>query len=153
MWNRKSSVTLSLVVCLIMTALLTAAVCLGPWVVDRWFGAYRGWNPASIGYMLTLFVSTFYPCAVFAYGALYNLVRLLLNIRRDDTFVPRNVVYLRRISWCCFIVAGITAVSCAFYLPYAMVAIAAAFAGLMLRVVKNVMQSAVEIREENELTI
>ena len=33
------------------------------------------------------------------------------------------------------------------------VAVAAAFVGLMLRVVKNVMESAVAIKEENELTI
>jgi hypothetical protein len=40
-----------------------------------------------------------------------------------------------------------------FYIPFLFVAIAAAFVGLMLRVVKNVMQNAVEISEENELTI
>jgi hypothetical protein len=33
------------------------------------------------------------------------------------------------------------------------VAIAAAFMGLLLRIVKNVMQSAVIIKTENELTI
>lgn len=153
MWNRKHSVTLSIVVCYVVVFLLTAAVFFCPWVVEQYFGSYRGWNTASVGYMQSLFAVTFYPCAVFAYAALYNLVRLLYNIRRDDTFIHRNVVYLRRISWCCFIVAGITAVGCVFYLPYAMVAVAAGFAGLMLRVVKNVMQSAVEIREENELTI
>ena len=40
-----------------------------------------------------------------------------------------------------------------FYLPFCFIAVAAGFVGLMLRIVKNVMQSAVEIREENELTI
>ena len=40
-----------------------------------------------------------------------------------------------------------------FTIPFLMVAVAAGFVGLMLRVVKNVMQAAVEIREENELTI
>ena len=36
---------------------------------------------------------------------------------------------------------------------FLLVAAAAAFVGLMLRIVKNVMQNAVAISEENELTI
>ena len=153
MWNRKHSATLSIVVCWVVVAVLTAAVFTFPWIVDEWFGSYRGWNENSVEYMMTLLLSTFYPCAVLAYVTLYNLIRMLCNIRREQVFIQRNVTHLRRISWCCFGVAGITLVSCVFYLPYLMIGVAAGFVGLMLRVVKNVMQSAVEIREENELTI
>ena len=49
--------------------------------------------------------------------------------------------------------AVITLVSGVCYIPYLFIAVAAAFVGLMLRVVKNVMQNAVFINEENELTI
>lgn len=153
MWNSKKSATLSIVVCWGVVTALTIAAFLCPWLVNEWFGSYRGWNLASVKYMMTLFVVTFYPCAVLGYAALYNLIRLLFNIRQEQIFIHRNVAYLRRISWCCFGVATITLASCVFYVPYLMVGVAAGFAGLMLRVVKNVMQSAVEIREENELTI
>ncbi|MBQ6708146.1 MAG: DUF2975 domain-containing protein [Clostridia bacterium] len=90
---------------------------------------------------------------VFAYITLYSLLRLLFNIKKDGIFIPPNTQYLRRISWCCFAVAVITFIGGLFYIPFLFISVAAAFVGLMLRVVKNVMQSAVEIKAENELTI
>ncbi len=155
MWNSKKSVTLSIVVCWVVVVILTVCVFFGPWIVESWFAKYRGWDAGSTGMLQVscLFKMAFYPCAVFAYVTLYSLIRLLFNIQKEEIFIHKNVTYLRRISWCCFAVALITLVSGVFYLPYMMVAVAAAFVGLMLRVVKNVLQSAVEIREENELTI
>lgn len=155
MWNRERSVTLSIVVCFIFVAILTAGLFLGPWVVKMWFGAYHGWGEDSIAMqeMLKLFKLCFYPCAVFAYVTLYNLLALLFNIKKEVIFVNQNVKYLRCISWCCFAVAFITLIGGLFYIPFCFVAVAAAFVGLMLRVVKNVMQNAIEIKEESELTI
>lgn len=155
MWNRKRSVTLSVIVCFIFTAILTAGLFLGPWAVKMWFVTFRQWREDSSAMrdMLTLFVSCFYPCAVLGYITLYSLIRMLFNIKEDKIFIHANVKYLRCISWCCFVVAFITLVGGIFYIPFCAVAIAAAFMGLMLRVVKNVMQNAVEINTENQLTI
>ncbi len=155
MWNRKRSVTLSIVVCFIFVGILTAALFLGPWFVKFWFTVYRGWveNGTAMQNMSTIFAICFYPCALFAYITLYSLLKLLFNIKKQEIFINNNVKYLRRISWCCFIVAVITFVGGVFYVPFLFVAVAAAFVGLMLRVVKNVMQNAVEINQENELTI
>ena len=155
MWNRKRSVTLSIVVCFIFAGILTAALFVGPWFVKFWFSVYRGWNAngEAMQNMSTLFAACFYPCAFFAYTTLYSLLKLLFNIKKQDIFIDKNVKYLRRISWCCFAVSFITLIGGVFYVPFLLVAVAAAFVGLMLRVVKNVMQNAVEINEENELTI
>ncbi len=155
MWNRKRSVTLSIVVCFIFVGILTATLFIGPWFVKTWFTAYRGWteNSKAVSDMLTLFMACFYPCAVFAYVTLYSLLKVLFNIKKDQIFIYNNVKYLRRISWCCFVVALITLVGGIFYVPFLLVASAAAFVGLMLRIIKNVMQNAVAISEENELTI
>lgn len=155
MWNRRRSETLSIAVCYICAAILTAGLFLGPWVVKLWFTVYRGWDAdsAAMQDMLTLFSACFYPCAVFAYITLYSLLKLLFNIKKDDIFIQPNVSYLRRIAWCCFAVAFITLVGGVFYLPFLFAAVAAGFVGLMLRVVKNVMESAVQIKAENELTI
>ncbi len=155
MWNRKHSVALSIVVCFAFVGILTAALFAGPWFVKIWFTVYRGWteNGAAMQNMSTLFAACFYPCALFAYITLYSLLKLLFNIKNDEIFIHSNVKYLRRISWCCFAVSIITLIGGVFYVPFLFVATAAAFVGLMLRVVKNVMQNAVEINEENELTI
>ncbi|MDO4608646.1 MAG: DUF2975 domain-containing protein [Clostridia bacterium] len=155
MWNSKKSVNLSIVVCFIFVAILTAGLFLGPWAVELWFRVYRGWSAdsATMSRMITLFKACYYPSAVFAYITLYSLINLLFNIKKQEIFILANVKYLRRISWCCFAVAFITLIGGVFYIPFAAIAVAAAFVGLMLRIVKNVMQNAVEINDENQLTI
>lgn len=155
MWNSKRSASVSVAVCFAFVAILTAGLFLGPWAVKMWLCLYRGFaeDSAVLSRMVKLFVVCFYPCAVFAYVTLYSLIRLLLNIQKEETFIRKNVRYLRRISWCCFAVAVITLVCGMQYIPYLFIAVAAAFVGLMLRVVKNVMENAVELKTENELTI
>ena len=49
--------------------------------------------------------------------------------------------------------AVITFFSGYFYLPFYIISVAAAFFSLILRVIKNVFRSAIEIKAENELTI
>ena len=129
MWNRKRSVTLSIAVCFVFAVILTMGLFLGPWTVKMWFSLYRGLDPDG------------------------EDLRLLLNIGGVYIFVNENVRSLRRISWCCFAVALITGLGGVQYIPFLFIAIAAAFMGLLLRIVKNVMQSAVIIKTENELTI
>lgn len=155
MWNRKRSVTLSIAVCFVFAVILTMGLFLGPWTVKMWFSLYRGLDPdgENLRKLLTLFKACFYSCVPFGYITLYSLIRLLLNIKGDEIFVNENVRSLRRISWCCFAVALITGLGGVQYIPFLFIAIAAAFMGLLLRIVKNVMQSAVIIKTENELTI
>lgn len=155
MWTRKHSVTLSLIFTIIITVLVTAAAFFGPLGMRLWFCSYRGWavDGEAFANILNIFYIFFYPCATFAYVALYSLFRLLNNIRKEAIFIRPNVKYLRVISWCCFIIATLSFIGGFFYLPLLFVAVAASFVGLLLRIVKNVLQNAVEIREENDLTI
>ncbi len=155
MWNSKKSVSLSIIVCFVFVAILTCGLFLGPYGMKLWFTLYRGFNEngEALQSMMKLFKGCFYPSAVFAYTTLYCLIKLLFNIKKQEIFISRNVSYLRIISWCCFAVALITLIGGFYYVPFLLIAVAAAFVGLMLRVVKNVMQNAVEIKEENELTI
>jgi len=155
MWSKNKSVTVSIAVCFLFTVILTLALFLGPWAIKAWFTIYRGWEEhgLAIQKMITLFLCCFYPSVPFAYLTLYSLLRLLFNIQGEKIFILQNVSYLRRISWSCIAVFLITLVGGIFYLPFLFVSVAAGFVGIMLRVVKNVMQSAAEIKTENELTI
>ena len=94
-----------------------------------------------------------YLCCLPALAALFALDRLLANMKKHEVFVHPNVRYLRIISWCCFAVAAFLGCAVYYYLVFAAVAIVAAFFGLILRVVKNVIQQAVAIKEENDFTI
>ena len=155
MWNKDKSVVLSIAACFIFAVILTLLVFLGPWAVRIWFTEFRGMkaNSPVTQHLCTVFSLCFYPCAPFGFLTLYSLLRLLFNIKGEEIFTLQNVKYLRRISWSCIAVAGITLVGGMYYLPFLFVTVAAAFVGLMLRVVKNVMQSAAELKAENELTI
>lgn len=81
---------------------------------------------------------------------LFSLDRLLANIRKKDVFINRNVKHLRVISWCSFAVSVILFISGVYYLLFLLIAVAAAFFGLILRVVKNVIEQAVAIKNEND---
>jgi len=95
-----------------------------------------------------------YACIAFALVALFSLDLLLRNIKKDAVFCRQNIKCLRIISWCCFAVAVITL--CGFPLIHIVlifVSGAAAFFGLLMRVVKNVIDAACEIKDENDFTI
>jgi len=95
-----------------------------------------------------------YASLVLAAFLLITLDRLLRNIRKGDVFIFGNVKALRMISWTCFAVAILMLVSgIVVSLPFLAISIAAGFFGLIIRVVKNVIAAAVELKNENDYTI
>ena len=97
----------------------------------------------------------FLAIATFVYLVIYRLIRLMLNIKKDKVFVPENVAYLRRVSWDCFGVATVCVVGGLLYkdLPFALfmlMAFIAATIGLILWVIKNVLESATEQKPETD---
>ena len=115
----------------------------------RW---YFGNSPAAQSIHLA-FRITIYCCAVPGFFLLLCLHRLLRNIRRERVFEKENVTLLRVISWLCIAVGVVTLVSGLYYTSFFLVAAAAAFCGLIVRVVKNVFEQAIAIKTENDYTI
>lgn len=155
MWNYKKSVIVSIIVCYFLAVVLVGLVFAGPYAFELYMTAYRGFSAEgeALKMLKNVFGYCFYPSAVFAGIILYSLLRLLHNIRAERVFIKANANYLRNVSWCCFAIAIITFGGAFFYMPFMFVALAGGFLGLLLRVLKNVMQAAVEISEENDLTI
>lgn len=155
MWSSKKSVDFSIVVCGLVSLALVGLLFFGPKLFWLYMTEYRGIAPTSavLQMLRSVFTCTFYPSAVFAAWILFSLIKLLLNIRNGNVFVPENVRYLKMVSWCCVIIGIITLVGGRYYMPFLFVACAGFFVGMLLRVLKNVMQKAVEIKEENDLTV
>lgn len=155
MWKRKHSIKLSLAVCYFLSVLLFVLLFAMPWLFDHYMLNIRGFtiDGAAVKLIKIVSICCFYSCAVFAGVILYSLISLLRNILHGNIFVDKNVKNLRVIAWSCFIIAIITFVGGLLYLPFMFIAFAVAFVGIFIRVLKNIMQSAVEIREENDLTI
>ncbi|MDE6385331.1 MAG: DUF2975 domain-containing protein [Eubacterium sp.] len=103
----------------------------------------------------------FYVIVPAGYVALICIDKLLSNIKTEIVFDCRNVKLLRTISWSCFFAAivcllAFVIICIAKEWPSVFLVILAAgagFMGLVVRVVKNVFESAIKIKEENELTI
>ena len=148
--NKNISTIISLIICFASSAALVILVFTMP-AFFRWF--YYTLNGIYAEAVIKTVVTAFYFCAPFAAAALFLLIRLLLNIRKDKTFISDNVLYIRIISYCCYCVMIVTAVFGFKYFPLYVITFAMAVVGTLLRVMKNILQSAVEIKEENELTI
>ena len=150
-WDSKKSITLSLILCYTAAACVLAAMVFGPWIVEKYYTIGRHMTPKPEDYAMILSVA--YPMAVPVLTAIFSLVGMLYRIRRESPFSVKNVRTLRFISWCCFLVALITFVGGFFKIPFWLYTAASLFLGVILRVIKNVMQQAVELREENDLTV
>lgn len=98
-------------------------------------------------------VAAFYICCPAAWIALYKIHRLLKNVLKDTIFTNETATLLRHLSWCCAFVAAVSLVTTYFCHIFFTFTIGAAFMTLILRVLKNVMAKAVQLKEENELTI
>lgn len=147
MWNAKKSVTLSLICNRLVMAAVVAVGFGTPWLVNTYVVYWNKRPDVAQPLMVTLFGS----CIV-AFVALMCLDKLLRNIRGNQVFIRENVILLRRISWCCFGVALI--LFCSYYYLFFLIAgIAGAFIGLILRVVKNVIEEAIVLKNESDLTI
>gem|GEM_PF-167065 len=147
-WDKSKSLILSRVMVYVFFAALVAAVITLPWMLEWYFDRMQKDRALLTPLMIGLWIS-----AVWAFGALFCLDRLLWNMARSLVFIPENVRYLRALSWCCFAVSALLIAFCASYLPGAALAVLAAFAGLIVRVVKNAFNKAVDLQRESDLTV
>lgn len=153
-WTDNMSLTLSRVI-VYMLAVIFALACV--YVATSFL--VSGWEPFFLARLEAHeldpagFCVTFYICAVFAFTALFFLNKLLKNVKDQQLFIDENVKILRILSWCCYLVGIVMAVYSIWAYPFIIIAAAAAFFGLIIRVLKNVFAKAVEMREENDGTI
>ena len=101
---------------------------------------------------LAVFIG-FYVSAAMVFPALWDLDVLLRNILKREIFIPRNVTSIRRVRWYCLGVAAVCLPAALFYPPLIFMSIIMFFLTLILSVLGEVMAAAVEIREENDLTV
>jgi len=148
-WNKSKSMVLSLVLVVLFGLLLLGVDLLG-WALCG-IAAERFQTLA--GDRVRLLV-TVYLCSVFAWICLYCLFRLLLNLWNGKVFEEDNVRYLRATSWCCVAVAVICLAAAIWYCALLVViAGAAGFMGLIVRIVKNIFRQAIDMKNELDFTV
>ena len=147
-WSKNSSIELSRI-CVVLFMILLAALDIGCYWAVQWFVEIRlmYWQYG------VLMMVTIYLCSSFGWVLLVRLWQLLQNIRAQLVFDAKNVRLLRQVSWCCVGAGAVCLVSCLYYLPFIAVAIAAGFMALIVRIIKNIFQQAIDMKAELDLTI
>ncbi len=149
MWTKSKSLLLSYVIVWVVLALLVAAVFLIP----QFASWYEQFMPVPVRSMRMSLSVTLYASLAPAFAAMLRLRGLLANIRQNQVFVQQNTRHLRVLSYCCWAESAVF-FGFGFVRPTSFVlSFAAFFFGLILRVLKNVFEKAVELREENDAVI
>ena len=115
----------------------------------RWYSGIRMLTEAEQKAILL----AFYACAVFVELAFFQVDRLLTAILAGKVFLRKNVRRIRIIQWCCAAVSLLCVFAAVFYLPLIFLVVIMAFLSLSVGVIASVLDRAVVIREENDLTI
>lgn len=144
----KISATVSLVVVSVFTLLMIVVAIGAPWL----FKLYTEFFDRA-KYVYTPLLVTYYFALIPGILSASHLLRLLINIRKDEVFIRKNVVSLMVITAGLFLLFVITFVAGFFYFPFFIVSAAALFMGIILCVVKSVFVKATELKNENDLTI
>ncbi len=149
MWSDRSSVVLSQACVIAFAAILLLVMIFAPalvsWLLDFSRADLRGTE--------AYFFVTIYSGSMPAILLLYSLFGLLRGLAAEEVFRQKNVEHLRRISWSCFGGSVICLLSTFYYLPWLAVAVAAGFMGLIVRVLKNVVERAVALQDEVDCTV
>lgn len=153
MWTKTKSLFLSRILTGVAAGLLAIMTVYIP-AISEWYddvsvsGGILGSHSIVIPMSITLYI-----CELLAFGALWSLNRLLENINKEQVFVPENTTCLRRISWICMIMGFVLCIFSIWRSIFLFAAFLVIMFGLVMRVLKNVFEKAVEIKSENDFTI
>ncbi len=147
MKNKNRTLTLSLAFTTIFAIALVILTLGAPWIVEflcKFF--HRDY--------LTKFLTVVTYLAVPAgWGAIIILYKILINVDNGNVFEEENVKYLSILSWLCIYVGILSGFASPKFAMFIIVSISALFIGLIVRVVRNIISKAIEIKEENDMTV
>lgn len=149
-WNQNRSLVLSQGFILLFALMLLGVDLTAFWIAD-WFVAFSlPLEGLRDGYLL---LATIFSGSIFAWILLFSLWQLLRNMQRSIVFDQSNIGHLRRAGWACFAASILCLASTLYYPPLIIIAIAAAFVGLIIRIIKNVFAEAEAMKNELDYTV
>lgn len=104
----------------------------------------------------------FYAVVPAGYAALVCIDKLLTNIKKNKVFEFETLTYLNMISYACIYAAVVGIVSVIislltnvydFLIVFFLLSLGELFMAIVLQVIRQVFKKAIDIKEENELTI
>lgn len=153
MWTKTRSLMLSRILTTALTAVVLMLTFFIPYFAD-WYDGFSAAGGVFARYSVVVPCCVIlYICEVFALAAMAALHVLLRNISDDKVFIEQNTKCLRMISWACMLAGAAFFVLGLWRAAMWVVAFCLIMFGLIMRVLKNVFEQAVEIKSENDYTI
>ena len=146
----KVSVMISIVLSVLFFIILVAGAVIMPWLAD----VLVDMSPRDVSAGGRTLVLTFAYAALFFMAAADTMLfGLLLRVKAGQVFTMKSVALIRGISWCAMLLCIVFGLLGIYFQLALFVAFACLFLGICLRVVKNVIEQATEIKAENDFTI
>ncbi len=151
----KFSILLSAALCVLLFAgCILAAVAL-PYYIEMLAYERNGFFINGLiteGQRLSVMIFAYVGLAAIVLADLM-LFFLLMRVRAEKVFTDKSIGLLRGVSWACYLLAAaFIGIGFTYSFSFA-AAFLAVFLGLCLRVVKNVLEEACRIKDENDLTV
>lgn len=153
--SKELSVKLSIAISILMFVICIAGVCFVPKLTDILIAARNSLEGGNvIGSAGSVIINILaYLVIVIVLLADILLFLLLKRVKTGKVFTPLSVALIRGVSWCCYLLCAVfCGIGIYFHIAF-IVAFAAMFLGTCLRVTKNVIEEATEIKSENDLTV
>ena len=144
--NLSAKITLWVNRCIAL--MVIALIFLLPSIID-WYCQFRILAASE----RTAITIAFYCCVAVVGVALWQMDRLLSSLLKKQVFLRENVRRVRRVQYCCAGVSLVCLPAAAVYYPLIFMFVVMGFLSLVICVVCRVLDEAVSLREENDLTI
>lgn len=152
MWTKTKSLFLSRILTCVVAGIFFILTFFVPGIAE-WYSEISNGKGLLGGDIVIPICVGLYVAEILGFSALWQLYRLLENINREQVFIDENTRCLRIISWSCMF-AGVSFAAIGLWrFVFLMPSIMAVMFGLIMRVLKNVFEKAVEIKSENDFTI
>ncbi|BFT72618.1 DUF2975 domain-containing protein [Paenibacillus sp. P36] len=159
----KRGTTLFLKMAVIVIGIPILALCI--FLVPK-FGDFAGGLYPEITYMKSLVLIDMYAAAVPFYIALYQAFKLLSNIDKNQAFSELSVRGLKKIKYCAITISGLYLLGMPLYYLMArrvdppfitvtgwVIIFASIVIAVFAAVLQRLLQEAIQIKSENDLTI
>ena len=155
LWNSKRSIILTKFCILALMLVSVIMMFCGKYLISR-FLILTGGAKIDISNEFSFYIITFisYMLGIIALLTLFCMLRFTINLEKDLIFVPQNIKWLRFISYGC-LSAGLLLIitTVVYHKLFLVLSLAALFMMLIVRVIKNAFEQAIEMKEELDLTI
>lgn len=147
MQRKNRSLKLSIAFTTMFAIALTILTLFAPWIVEFLCIFFHR------NHLIKFLTVVTYLAVPVGWGAIVILYKILLNVDKGNVFEEENVKYLSVLSWLCIYVGVLSAFSSLRFIMFILVSISALFIGLIVRVVRNIIEEAISLKEDSDLTI